>query len=136
MLCLICSKLSTKTPEINSYTLFSLHKKWSFSLRVSSVNVTKSPVSYGFGHIYWKKSFMKNFFFCSVFAVLLQHKEHDIQHNNLILSSLTSTMYFPIGWRLCKTLDSCTFQLHMRSCPEAYWEPSETSMKKLFCKNS
>ena len=27
-------------------------KKWSFSLRISSVNVTKSAVSCGFGHIY------------------------------------------------------------------------------------
>ena len=33
--------------------LVSLHKKWSFSLRISSVNVTKSAVFYGFGHIYW-----------------------------------------------------------------------------------
>ena len=28
-----------------------LHKKWSFPLRISSVNVTKSAVSCGFGHI-------------------------------------------------------------------------------------
>ena len=30
-----------------------LHKKWSFPLRISSVNVTKSA---GFGHIYWRSS--------------------------------------------------------------------------------
>ena len=30
----------------------SLHQKWSFSLRISSVNVTKFEVSCGFGHIY------------------------------------------------------------------------------------
>ena len=29
----------------------SLHKKWSFSLRISSVNMIKSAVSCGFGHI-------------------------------------------------------------------------------------
>ena len=28
------------------------HKKWSFSLNISSLNVTKSAVSFGFGHIY------------------------------------------------------------------------------------
>ena len=28
-----------------------LHKKWSFPLKISSVNVTKSR---GFGHIYWR----------------------------------------------------------------------------------
>ena len=31
-----------------------LHKKWSFPLRISSVNVTKSGVSCGFDHIYWR----------------------------------------------------------------------------------
>ena len=31
-----------------------LHKKWSFPLLISSVNVTKSAVSCGFGHIYWR----------------------------------------------------------------------------------
>ena len=29
-----------------------LHKKWSFPLRISSVNVTKYAVSCGFGHMY------------------------------------------------------------------------------------
>ena len=32
----------------------SLNKKWSFPLSISSVNVTKSAVSCGFGHIYWR----------------------------------------------------------------------------------
>ena len=31
-----------------------LNKKWSFPLRISSVNVTKSAGSCGFGHIYWR----------------------------------------------------------------------------------
>ena len=31
-----------------------LHKKWSFSLNIYSVNVTKSFDSCGFGHIYWR----------------------------------------------------------------------------------
>ena len=34
---------------ISAYTL---HKKWSFPLRISSVNVTKSEGNCGFGHIY------------------------------------------------------------------------------------
>ena len=33
--------------EIISSWMLSLNKKWSFSLKISSVNVTK------FGHIYW-----------------------------------------------------------------------------------
>ena len=31
-----------------------LHKKWSFPLRTSSVNATKSAGNCGFGHIYWR----------------------------------------------------------------------------------
>ena len=33
---------------------FTLHKKWSFPLRISSVNVTKFAGNYRFGHIYWR----------------------------------------------------------------------------------
>ena len=31
-----------------------LHKKLSFPLRIYLVNVTKSAISSGFGHIYWR----------------------------------------------------------------------------------
>ena len=31
-----------------------LHKKWSFPLKISSLNVTKSAGNCGFGHIYWR----------------------------------------------------------------------------------
>ena len=48
-------------PSLNSFKTLSvkkdnytLHKKWSFPLRISSVNVTKSAVSRGFGHIFWR----------------------------------------------------------------------------------
>ena len=41
---------------------FTLHKQWSFPLKISSVNVTKSAVSCGFGLIYWRKLH----FLCSV----------------------------------------------------------------------
>ena len=33
---------------------WTLHKKWRFPLRISSVNMTKSAISCGFGHIHWK----------------------------------------------------------------------------------
>ena len=42
-----------------------LHKKWSFLLRISSVNVTKSAVSCGFGHFYWEIFKGKLYFLCS-----------------------------------------------------------------------
>ena len=39
------------------------HKKWSFPWRISSENVTRSAVSCGFGHIYWKNPYRKTSFF-------------------------------------------------------------------------
>ena len=38
------------------YTLvhFALHEKWSFPLRISPVDVTKSAGNCGFGYIYWR----------------------------------------------------------------------------------
>ena len=33
---------------------YTLHEKWRFSLIISSVNLTKSAASCGFGHIYWR----------------------------------------------------------------------------------
>ena len=41
----------------------SLHKKWSFPLRISSVNVTKSAGNCGFGHIHWRNPECKTSFF-------------------------------------------------------------------------
>ena len=38
----------------NFIIVTTLHKKWSFLLRISSVKVTKSADSCGFGHIYLK----------------------------------------------------------------------------------
>ena len=31
-----------------------LHKRWSFPIRISSVNVTKAAGNCGFDHIYWR----------------------------------------------------------------------------------
>ena len=38
-------------------------KKWSFPLSISSVNVTKSVIPCGFGHIFWGNSSWKTSFF-------------------------------------------------------------------------
>ena len=47
-----------------------MHKKWSFPLRIFSVNVTKSAVCCGFGHIYWRNPKWKTSFFvqCTLFT--------------------------------------------------------------------
>ena len=40
-----------------------LHKKWSFPLRIFSLNVTKFALSCGFDHIYWRNPKWKTSFF-------------------------------------------------------------------------
>ena len=57
-------------------SFISLHKKWSFPLSISSVNVTKSAVFYGFGHIYWRNPYWKNSFFVQCLRVYISWKYH------------------------------------------------------------
>ena len=45
-------RLRQKKKQYWSLLRHTLRKKWSFPLRISSVNVTKSTVSCRFGHIY------------------------------------------------------------------------------------
>ena len=45
---------ATMVIEENICVKYTLHKKWSFSLRIHSVNGTKSAVPRGFGHAYWR----------------------------------------------------------------------------------
>ena len=39
--------------QYQNIKIHALHKKWSFKLRISSVNVTKYAGNCWFGHIYW-----------------------------------------------------------------------------------
>ena len=48
----------------------SLHKKWSFRLRISSVNVTKCEGNCGFGHITEEVLNGKLHFLCSIWALV------------------------------------------------------------------
>ena len=87
MLLQICSMLTIKTTEQHQYNLLwclfvelehmqhrILHKKWSFPLRISSVNVTKSAL---------KKSLMENFIFCAVrFRQLMGNEIARVKPNN------------------------------------------------------
>ena len=63
-----CAIFCSNTDLLGCHTL---HKKWSFSLRNSSVNVTKSAGNYGFGFTeetidLLKKSLTENFIFYAV----------------------------------------------------------------------
>ena len=62
MKCILSYMVFSTRSEIST-KFQSLHKKWSFPLRNSSVNVTKSAVSRGFGHIYWRNPYWKTLFF-------------------------------------------------------------------------
>ena len=50
-------------PLLQRIMVYTTSKKWNFPLRVSSVNVTKSTVFCGFGHIYWGNPYWKASFF-------------------------------------------------------------------------
>ena len=92
----------------NIFSKNTLQKKWSFQLRISSVNVTKSAGNYGFGHINWRNPQWKTFF-C---AVTLKWKYVSARTNSSIwLSSfswtkrLITTSYL----RLFKLKSTCDF---------------------------
>ena len=57
-----CTVISKSSQSYMRFEVISLHKKWSFPLRISSVSVTKSAVL--------KKSLMENFIFCAVYIIL------------------------------------------------------------------
>ena len=48
---------------VDYFSSLTLHQKWSFSLRISSVNMAKSAVSCGFCHSYWRNPWWKTSFF-------------------------------------------------------------------------
>ena len=47
------------------YEVYTENEKCNFPSRISSVNVTKSTVSSGFGHIYWEILHGRLLFLCS-----------------------------------------------------------------------
>ena len=67
--CMLYVTEQTFLPWSHSITQvnMTLLKRWSFPLRISSVNVTKSAGICGFDHIYWRNHYWKtSFFLCSV----------------------------------------------------------------------
>ena len=67
--------------------VFPLHKKWSFPLRISSVNVTESAGNCGISHIYWGNLQWKTSFFvqCPLKKVLLEISQNS--HDNICTSA-------------------------------------------------
>ena len=84
----ICSQSLKKSSRFHWQTL---HKKWSFPSRISSVNETKSAVSCGFGHIYWRNLRWKTFF-CAV--------RYEIFRNENVFGKLSLLENLGLIWRL------------------------------------
>ena len=77
-----------------------LRRKWSFPLRISSVNVTKSAGNCGFGQVYWRNPYWKS----SDFVQWLYSRSH--YKNYRWLSSI-----FEAGNTMasCKIANFCLF---------------------------
>ena len=84
-----------------SISFMTLHQKWSFPLRISSVNVTKFATNCGFGHIHWRNLNGKLHFLCSVSHVLgakrSGFKSHDVHR---FWNSLDPFIFCIIFWYL------------------------------------
>ena len=85
----------------NTKSMVSLHKKWSFPLRNSSVNVTKSVVTSGFGHIYWINPYWKTSFFVQCLNFVDQSVIFDDVRKIEEWYFLWSTLLFTATLQLC-----------------------------------
>ena len=73
--------------------MVTLHKKWSFQLRISSVNLTKSGVLRGFGYIYWRNRWWATSFFVQGFSFLRSLRMSKIQQPVTKYSKIGNTEY-------------------------------------------
>ena len=85
LIAVICMKYIINTAQNDqSIILMTLHKRWSFPLRISSVNVTKFAGTHGFRHIYWRNPPWKTSFF----------EQCDSKYNCLV--TITASSYYHI----------------------------------------
>ena len=59
----LCGSSAITSSSFGQFRYWQCTKKWSFPLRIFSVNVAKSAVSCGFGRIYWRNLQCKTSFF-------------------------------------------------------------------------
>ena len=116
---------------------YSPHKRWSFPLRISSVNVTKSALRI-WSHLL-KKSLMENFIFCAVVFVFFlgesgKKNTHHVgkKSGSFPLYSDIARRYVPFTSALRMPNDSCSairyIQSFKISCPLVF-------LKKISQKN-
>ena len=83
----------TKTSSMDWQKLVkatTLHRRWSFPLSISSVNVTKSAVSCRFAHIYWKNPYWKTSF-CVQYQRKTQGRNFHAHHSSAIFGYFEQT---------------------------------------------
>ena len=73
-----------------------LHKKWSFPLRISSVKVTSFVVSWGFGHISWRNPLWKTSLFVQWKCLIIMSNKSRTKSRNRHRSKAISLLY--LGW--------------------------------------
>ena len=69
-----CNKINLSTKDWDQHALHSLHRKWSFSLRIFPANVNKSSVSCRFVYINWRsieEILNRKLHFCTVISLPL-----------------------------------------------------------------
>ena len=76
-------------------------KKWSFSLSIYSVNVTKSAVSCRFGHIYWRNPEWKTSLFvqCKVEVEAHNHSKHEF-FSQVLFKGFRNIFWKSSSWRV------------------------------------
>ena len=89
----------TAIPVLGVFVASALHKKWSFPLRISSVNETKSAGNCGFRHIYWRSASSKTFEQCCLSEIWLLFAKL-VKYWNIICTSQTEEIFCTEGLKL------------------------------------
>ena len=74
------------------------HKKWSFPLSISSVNLTKSAGNCRFGHIYWRNLQWKTSFFVVSVRLVNPPKNEVGRLSKSIIEAMTKEFRQKLNW--------------------------------------
>ena len=105
-----------------------LHKKWSFSLRISPVKVNKPTVSCGFGHIYWRNLNGKLIFLCSVSSMCPTSFVFDFRNASFFYIIQNSLSYITLKPISCWYSISIT----LKTSGNPHFYPLKTSQNQRF----
>ena len=103
--------------------------QWSFPLRISSVNVAKSAVSCGFGHIYWRNPQWKTSFFVQwiLKKTVKLISEAQIKNKCMVHEAVRSVLW---SYPFCCNISS--IQVTGRILKKTTWLISDTQIRNEF----